>query len=145
MWSAWSIQIDLPDDVLEVIQMYRRIEEAKDRRINILRAARLCVAWNTNVWKSYFLKQQSDFLDLILVVPSTSAVPFHNKHPFEVYKIDGTDVRIGMWEDRNNLIYIHGNDIQAWNFIKHVSVGQKPFQNSKIYCKRIRFQKKWYG
>jgi hypothetical protein len=128
----------LDDDSLALIQRYRRIGEACQRREFILRHAMLEYAWSPGVQDS-----RRTFMDLIVRVPTSSAVPFHNNPPWEVFSFNGQDVRIGMWEDRSNLIYLFGDDVQTWDFVRQKSIGSKLFVEYDIRCKRIRYKKEW--
>ena len=128
----------LDDDSLSLIQHYRRILEACQRREHILKHATLEYAWSPHL-KDY----QNTFMDMIVRVPTSSAVPFHNSFPWEVYSFDGLKVRIGMWEDRNNLIYLLGDDVQSWNHVRNIPIGTKLFLDMDIQCKRIRYKEEW--
>ena len=128
----------LDDDSLELIQHHRRILEACQQRESILKHATLEYAWSPKC-KGY----AHTFMDLVVRVPSFSAIPFHNSPPWEVFSFNGVNVRIGMWEDRNNLIYLLGDDVQSWNHVCNISAGSKLFLNVDIQCKRIRYKNEW--
>lgn len=128
----------LDDDCLNLIQHYRRILEACQRREHILKHATLEYAWSPHL-KDY----GNMFADLIVRVPTSFAKPFHNSPPWELYSFDGLDVRIGMWEDRSNLIYLIGDDVQSWDHVRHIPIGSKLFSDIDIQCKRILYKKEW--
>ena len=128
----------LDDDSFELIQHHRRILEARQRRELILKHATLDSAW-TPKWK----ERADRFMDLVVRVPTSLAIPFHNSPPFEIFSFNGVNVRIGMWEDRYNLIYLFGDDVQSWDYVRDISIGSKLFLNVDIQCKRIRYKGKW--
>lgn len=129
----------LDDDSLAIIQRYRRILEACQRREYILKHATLAYVWSPRITKNY----KDSFMDLIVKVPSDSAIPFHNQYPWEIFSFNGIDVRIGMWEDRYNLIYLVGEDVQSWEHMRNISIGTKLFLNDDIKCKRIKYKSEW--
>lgn len=129
----------LDDDSLSLIQHYRRVLEACQRREHILKHGTLEYAWSPHLKKDY----GNTFMDLIIKVPTYSAIPFHNSPPWELYSFDGLKVRIGMWEDRNNLIYLIGDDVQTWNRVRNIPIGTKLFLDMDIKCKRIQYKKEW--
>lgn len=129
----------LDDDSLEIIQRYRRILEACQRRENILKHATLACVWYPQITKNY----KDSFMDLIVKVPTHSGIPFHNQYPWEIFSFNGKDVRVGMWEDRDNLIYLVGEDVQSWEHMRNVSIGTKLFLSDHIECKRIKYKNEW--
>ena len=137
----------LPQELLDMIQYHRRLGEAYRRRERILRFASLEYAWAplplplTAERDCY--KYHRTFHDLIIRVPTSNAIPFHNIPPWEVYEVDGTRVRVGMWEDRNNLLYVNACDIQHWNHLRAAPIGTHIFLNSEIRCKRILYENAW--
>lgn len=128
----------LDDDVLELIQHYRRVSEACQRRESILKHATLEYAWSPGTKNSI-----GTLVDLIVRVPTVSAIPFHNDPPWEIFSFNGKNVRVGMWEDRSNLIYLFAEDVQSWNHVVHIPIGSKLFFKNDIRCKRLRHKKKW--
>ena len=117
MFSEWTQPLELPDEILDSIQWYRRILDAGACRSKILK-------------HSVFVQKEQE--NNIFKTPTRSGVPFHNNFPFEKFDVDGRVVKVGMWCDRDDEIYIMDGD------------GLFDLSQSRIQCKRIYFQKKWY-
>ena len=128
---------DLPDDILHLIQLQRRILEAASRREDILRHATLHYVWSPG------MKNSLGLCDLVAKVQTSNAVPFHNTSPFEVFLIDGIKVRVGMWEDRHDLIYLIADDVQTWAHVRYAWLGSHILKYSSIKCQRLRWKGEW--
>ena len=133
MYEHWTETRELPDELLDLIQHYRRVLEAAERRANILKHG-------TNV------KFHEDFekkVMMIMRLPTASAIPFHNVYPYEVFHIDGQLMCVGMWTDRDREIYLfpvknNGCDMKAVFEQQPVSL------HSRVQCRRIQYRNEWH-
>jgi hypothetical protein len=131
-FSDWSVSIQLPEDILALIQWYRRVLEACLRR-------ELLFSHATVSMNPFYPEGSWEPGGVVLKVSTCYTTPFHNTPPFELFAIDDTIVAVGMWSDFEQEIYFLGP-----THIASTRVGERAFSpHSTIRAKRIRFGGVW--